>query len=124
MRKLIKIKVMPTLLQKLLRQLQMQKQKLTLWLRLPPLKLKPLLLKPRRKLPNKLLQKLLRIKLLLILPLSVVVGMPSLVASSGLEPVVAAWLVTLLFVTGMGLVLGWRFRSGRWRGMGLAGRMG
>lgn len=62
--------------------------------------------------------------LLLLLPLSVVVAMPALVASSGLEPVVAAWLVTLLFVTGMGLVLGWRFRSGRWRGMGLAGRMG
>ena len=54
---------------------------------------------------------------LLILPMVLVLSCaPAWWLAHGVEPVVAAWLVTLLFVTVTGLAMALRFYFGSWRG--------
>jgi MATE family multidrug resistance protein len=54
----------------------------------------------------------------LVLPLAFVLGVDASTWQRwGLEPVVAAWLSTLLFVSGIGAVMAWRFYRGPWMRM-------
>jgi multidrug resistance protein, MATE family len=55
---------------------------------------------------------------LLVLPMLAVIGIADATwRGLGIEPVVAAWIATLLFVTGLGAVMAWRFHRGPWRTM-------
>jgi MATE family multidrug resistance protein len=55
---------------------------------------------------------------LLVLPMLAVIAIPDAAwRRLGVEPVVAAWIATLLFVTALGAVMAWRFHRGPWRTM-------
>jgi MATE family multidrug resistance protein len=58
--------------------------------------------------------------LFLILPLCLVLHAdPAMWLRMGIEPVVMAWLVTLLFVSATGIAMALRFRNGAWRRMSI-----
>ncbi len=59
---------------------------------------------------------------LMVLPMMVVVGVPAQTwREHGLEPVVVAWTVTLVFVTGTSALMAWRFYRGPWQRMSVRG---